>query len=334
MLSIIIIVVLAIIAFAIGFLTSIPGHYQVTESRTLKTSAANAYNKIRDFKTWSEWSPWLLHEPDTELTFSDHCDQEGGHYSWDGKFVGTGTLTHNKFIDNESIEQTIEFIRPFKSSSQVSWQFDAISDNEVEISWSMKGFTPWYMRWMTLFFSMEKMISNDYQLGLLMLDRILCEHSGEFAINFIGETEKEGIHGIYQEYQGKLEGLSEVMEKGFTALAEQIKNENLSVTSVPLSTYRDTNPKTMTSTCHMVVPVEPASQDNEIDIAGGSFFKIEYKGSYEHLPLVWHAAMSHVFMTKQKFDKNAPSMEIYITDPEQVAPDDAITELYIPLRSS
>ena len=56
-----------------------------------------------------------MHEPDTVLSYSDNCNEESGNYSWDGKYIGAGKMTHVKLVRPNKIRQSIEFSRPFKS---------------------------------------------------------------------------------------------------------------------------------------------------------------------------------------------------------------------------
>jgi len=82
---IIIVVTLAlIIAGALVYLASLNGSYEVRRSLLMNVDRQTVFNKIRDFKSWAEWSPWLMHEPDTRLEFSESPDQEGGWYTWEG----------------------------------------------------------------------------------------------------------------------------------------------------------------------------------------------------------------------------------------------------------
>ena len=124
------------------------------------------FNKVRDFRSWAEWSPWLMHEPDTRLEFSQSPEQEGGWYTWDGDRVGAGKLTHVSIEPPDRIEERIEFLRPFKSVSAVWWEF-VDRDGQTEVSWNMKGAMPFFFRFMTRMMSV--MIGKDYDLGLALL---------------------------------------------------------------------------------------------------------------------------------------------------------------------
>ena len=107
-----------------------------------------------------------MHEPGTTLAFSDKPDQEGGWYTWDGKLIGAGKLTHEKFTGEEKIEQRIEFKRPFKSVCKVWWELEKKDDSTTLVSWNMDGKMPFLFRFMAK--KMPEYISKDYDTGLYM----------------------------------------------------------------------------------------------------------------------------------------------------------------------
>ena len=81
---IVISIIAGLVALAAIYLASLDGSYQVRRSLQIGVPVKQVFAAIQDLKTWPEWSPWLLHEPDTKIIYSDDCQQEGGFYSWDG----------------------------------------------------------------------------------------------------------------------------------------------------------------------------------------------------------------------------------------------------------
>ncbi|MEW8586190.1 MAG: hypothetical protein AB2531_10545, partial [Candidatus Thiodiazotropha sp.] len=71
------IVIAIIVAIPLIYLATLDGNYKVRRSLAIAASQKNLFDKIRDFSSWSDWSPWLMHEPETALAFSDPPDQEG-----------------------------------------------------------------------------------------------------------------------------------------------------------------------------------------------------------------------------------------------------------------
>ena len=128
--------IIVLVALLGGFavLLLMDGSVQVGEKMTMKVTARKVFDKVRDLETWKEWSPWLMHDPDAKLVFSERAAEEGGNYSWDSPMIGAGNLTNVKLKEGESVEQDLNFIRPFKSKSKVFWRF-AEKDGHTEVRW-------------------------------------------------------------------------------------------------------------------------------------------------------------------------------------------------------
>ncbi len=180
---IVISIIAGLIALAAIYLASLDGSYQVRRSLQINAPVKRVFAAIQDLKTWPEWSPWLLHEPETKVIYSEDCQQEGGFYSWDGKLVGAGKLTHITIHPDSRIHQQIEFTRPFKSLNQVNWYF-ANKNGSTLIEWEMMGSLPFLFRFMTK--QVETMISKDYDLGVTLLKVYLLPTEPHLSISFFG----------------------------------------------------------------------------------------------------------------------------------------------------
>ena len=327
-----IVIVVIVVGMALVYLASLQGQYEVRRSLRMQVGRQMVYDKLRDFRTWQEWSPWLMHEPDTRLAFSDHPDQEGGWYTWDGKRVGAGKLTHVKLTQPGRIDQKIEFTRPFKSVSTVWWELEE-TEGETEVTWSMRGRMPFLFRFMTA--GMVQMIAKDYDLGLAMLRGRLDPQAERPQIEFAGETELEAMAALTIAFKGGVAEMVEAMQAGFPRLAEHAMAHGGTL-GPPFTAYHKADPKKMYFECDMAVPVSDQVPDGAFvrkTLGGGKYFKISLQGSYDFLEVTWYSAMAHMRMHKLKMDTSRPSFEVYQNDPATVAHTNEIqTSLYIPIR--
>jgi len=322
----------AIVALLL-YLVILDRGYEVRRSLLMQMDARTVFDKVRDFTSWREWSPWLMHEPETKLIFSDAPDQEGGSYSWEGKRVGAGRLTHMKFDVPVRIEQQIEFIRPFKSTCKAWWEF-AEYKGATRVSWCMQGKMPFYLRFMTKM--TRSMIAKDYDLGLAMLRGILDETAERPLIDFIGETELPEKSGLFIPFDGAMDEMERAMEDGFPRLLAIKEMGKSAISTAPFTAYHRVDLKKMRFACDMVLPLEERPGKSELaykSFPGGRFFTVTLQGSYRYLELAWYSAMSHIRLAKLKRDKRRPSYEVYENDPRSVAHSNQVrTTLYIPIR--
>ena len=301
--------------------------YSVKREQVLNAPVERAFSYVQDFRNWPAWSPWLMHEPDCRLDYSK-ATEVGGGYSWDGKFVGAGSMQHQAIEHNKSMAMQIKFLRPFKSVAKVNWQFQPIDADSCKVIWSFSGKLPFYLSWMRQM--LEKMLGMDYQMGLALLAGQLdpqCEHP---QLEFVGECQLEPQPAIKHDYSGSFAQIGAVSQQTFPQLLQQAGDR---LAGMPMIVYHKVDLKKQTTVCSMAVPVNSLDKDEaSLQVPGGKYFKVRLSGSYEFLELAWYSAINHLRMRKIKWLKKQPTLEAYPNDPRQVkSNNELVTELLVPL---
>ncbi|MCG8378463.1 MAG: GyrI-like domain-containing protein [Proteobacteria bacterium] len=332
LITIISLIVILILA-AVIYLATLDGNYTVRQSHTINADKEAVFDKLIDLKSWPEWSPWLIHEPDTRLEYSEKTNAEGGNYSWDGKYIGAGKLTHIKLERPNHIKNKLEFIRPFKSVCDVGFELED-EQGKTKVTWYMNGSMPFFFRFMVP--RTVNLISNDYALGLAMLGGIMDSASEHPRLGFDGEIELQQQYSLFKHFEGLLPEMQKAMQAGFPELLQHVQAQGKQPSAPPFSVYHKVDLKKMHFVCDMAIPL---SEDIEVGpfnsriYEGGRFFKVTLKGDYSFLELAWHSAYTHVCTRKIKIDKKRPSLEIYENDPNQLEnTNELITSLYIPVK--
>ncbi len=332
MFDLLLILVVILIVAGLVYLARLDGTYEVRRSRSINANVDVVFDKIRDFKSWPDWSPWLIHEPNTALYYSADYSEEGGFYTWDGQLVGAGRLTHKKFDRPHRIHQSIEFTRPFKSVCKVEFEFEQ-KNGQTEITWVLQGQMPFLFRFMTK--KTKAMIAKDYDLGLAMLGGELDPQSEFPRIQFMGDATLDPVTALCEYFEGPQIEMERAMQQGFPALENYIIDTKGTITGQPFTAYHNVT-KDVIFECDMSIPVmEGINQGNYTlkHFDGGRFYQICLMGSYEFLELAWYSAIAHVKMMKLKVDQTRPMLEIYENDPRQIADTNELqTTLYIPLK--
>ncbi|MCG7896776.1 MAG: GyrI-like domain-containing protein [Candidatus Thiodiazotropha taylori] len=334
MTTILIVIVVVILAVPLIYLSTLKGDFAVSRSLAIGVAKEQVFAKIKDFKSWPEWSPWLMHEPKTRLEYSDAPDQQGGWYSWDGETVGAGRLTHVKFSGSDRIEQKIEFLRPFKSVSQVWWDLEPLEAGGTLVRWNMSGSMPFLFRFMTK--KIGEYVGKDYDTGLAMLRGVL-EPGAEYPrFSFEGIVELPATTALTIPFEGDLETMKVAMKEGFSKLAEYAAENQPLSSGCPFTCYHEVDLRTMHFKCDMCLPVSQDVTQSEFKLKqfpAGRYYKTTMKGSYQFLELAWYQAYSHLQMQKIKPQKKAASLEFYENDPNEVDHTNEITtSIYVPVK--
>lgn len=332
MIYVLVLLILVLIGVLV-YLATLPGEYLVRRSLLMSVDRQAVFDKVRDLRSWKDWSPWLLHEPGTLLQFSDGASREGGSYTWNGQRVGAGKLTHVRFDGLNRIEQRIEFTRPFKSVCDVWWEFDDVN-NQTEVTWCMRGRMPFLFRFMTNMTRM--MIEKDYDLGLAMLRGQLDPNAERPVISFDGVIEREAQTVLTIPFKGGISSMVTAMERGFPALEYYVAEIGQRPVAPQFAAYYKVDTKSMYFECDMALPVAaetPAGEFERKELGGGRYFRVSVQGSYDFLESAWYSTMSHMRMYKLKQDKSRPTLEVYENDPRETRhSNDVRTTLYVPLR--
>ena len=324
------IAVLAIVAFAaVGWLATLEGSYHVKRSLEVAAPIDSVFAAIIDLKSWPEWSPWLIHEPDTVITYSENYQQEDGFYSWGGQVTGAGKLTHQEINSPRNIKQKIEFLRPFKSVNEIRWGFEKQKKNCL-VTWEMVGKMPFLFRFMTR--QMEPMIGRDYELGLSLLNGYMNASSPHPGLAFVGSEKLQDFYYWAIPCHGNLRQL----EANRLANIVTLENAAGEKTGLPFTIFHEFNPLESDYQAEVGIPVTERTQQSNYtrrEFSGGRYFKMTLHGDHQFLPLAWYALSSHCRMHKIKLDKSRPSLEIYHDDPATTADSNQLgSTLYLAIK--
>ena len=323
-------IILAVAVLAVlAYLALVDGRFRVERKLEIDAPAQFAFEAVADLKSWPEWSPWLLHESEAEIAYSDDCRQRGGYYTWNGKRLGAGKLTHLELQPYSRIAQQIEFLRPFRATNRVDWGFEDLGDKTL-VSWGMSGHMPFLMRFMTA--KMEPMIGRDFELGLARLNGYVNADAEHPAIEFGGDEVLEDFSYWAIPCSGNLRQLEAARPTALEALLRAADGK----TGLGLTLYHRFDPLEGEYRAEIAIPVgatTPASNYTRREFHGGRYLTMTLRGDHRFLPLGWYALYSHCRMYRRKIDRSRPALEIYHQPPQPGADSNRITTaLYAPLN--
>lgn len=139
--------------------------YEVSRSAVLPGDIGRVHALLDDFHEWPGWSPWEELDPDMSRTHSGAESGVGARYAWSGnKRAGAGTMEITESRPDH-VEVALEFRKPFKSRSTVSFDLAEVADG-TRLTWTHRGSVSGAMGLMLKFYSMEKAIAPDMEKGL------------------------------------------------------------------------------------------------------------------------------------------------------------------------
>lgn len=136
-------IILGMFALILIIAALMPGKYVIEKHIVINKESKEVFSKIADFNFYREWNPWQKSEPDAKYKISNTPGTIGHRYEWEGKKIGSGSLTVKSITPNSSLELDLEFIKPWKSKAFDNWSFEDLKDGTTKVTWHNSGPLPY-----------------------------------------------------------------------------------------------------------------------------------------------------------------------------------------------
>ncbi|AMV31893.1 Polyketide cyclase / dehydrase and lipid transport [Pirellula sp. SH-Sr6A] len=308
--------------------------YHIDRSITVSVPPQQAYELLADYHSWSTWSPWLISDPQAQVTISDNATSIGSRYAWEGEITGQGELEHLQLTPNRSIADELRFIKPFKAICKTNFFFEP-SGSGTKIRWTMDGSMPWFLFFLVPM--IRTMVGLDYQRGLTMIKDLLETNAIPSKVNIhgksdVGPVRMAGIVGF-----SPMEGIGKALADTMKQTDEAFRQSGMSIDKPMVTVY--TKFRMKDAGLHFIAGYLlgdneqiPASSPLKLwSLPACKAFRVEHIGAYRHLGNAWSVANQWVQCKKMK-QLRVGTFEIYRNTPDQVPEEDLRTDIYLPLK--
>ena len=114
-------------------------------------------------------------------------------------------------------------------------------------------------------------------------------------------------------------------------LYQRIQQDKLTVTGAPITIFHHNYEEEFNPECYdneIAIPVKEAVSGTR-ELPGGPCAMVTLHGPYTELPSVYTKLQQ--WIDKEHYEASSDAYEIYITNPHEVAPEENITEVYLPV---
>lgn len=163
------IVVVILIAAVLIFAATKPDSFSVQRATGIKAAPEKIFALLDDFHNWGVWSPWEKMDPNMKRTFNGPANGKGSVYEWEGNSkVGQGRMEITDASAPSQVTIKLDFIKPFEGHNVAEFVLEPKGDS-TNVTWTMRGPSPYIAKLMSVFFSMDSMIGKDFEAGLANL---------------------------------------------------------------------------------------------------------------------------------------------------------------------
>jgi hypothetical protein len=174
--GIVVVVLLVVVAGILIYAATKPNDFRVQRSLAIKAPPEKIYAQIVDLHGWTAWSPYEKKDPDMKRTFSGAASGKGAVYEWDGnKNVGAGRMEVIEASTPSIVKIKLDFLKPFEGHNTDEFTMvpaGAQSGDTTNVTWAMYGPSAFMMKVMGTFMNMDKMIGDDFAVGLANLKAV------------------------------------------------------------------------------------------------------------------------------------------------------------------
>ncbi len=304
--------------------------FHVSKSVHIQKPISEVYAYVRDFRQWPEWSPWIITDPDCQLTYSDAGDQ----YHWEGKVTGEGEMRVLYSEKPNRIQYALAFLKPWKSNADVAMSFTE-KDGGTEVRWSLDSALPFFLFFMRPM--MVALIGMDYERGLNMLKEKLETGSVDSKLEFPGETTVAATPYVGIRTRTDIKAIGSAMESDLCQLGKWLDTSGMQASGKPFAIYHRWDPAKALTEYTIAFPLESPPNPLPDGFVNGELpacrtFAIRHTGSYKHLGNAWSAGINRSRNKIIAQSKKIPPFEIYETDPTETATKSPVTTVHFPLK--
>ena len=166
---------LIVIAFVVGLgavlaLAALkPDTFRVQRAASIQAPPEKIFPLINDFGRWAAWSPYEKKDPAMKRAFGATTAGKGAVYEWAGdRNVGKGRMEIAESAAPSKVVLKLDFAEPFEAHNIVEFTITP-KGGATEVSWDMRGATPYLAKIVHVFFDMDRMVGRDFEAGLASL---------------------------------------------------------------------------------------------------------------------------------------------------------------------
>jgi hypothetical protein len=162
------IVLIAIVAAFLFWVWRKPDDFSISRQTSINALPQDIFGWINNLKRYNEWNPWAASDPTSVTTYNDIEEGPGASCSWSGKKTGQGSMTISDQKQPNEVNMALHFKKPFEARNVANYTITE-GNGVTVVVWTMSGKSAFSHKLMQTFFSMDKMVGNEFEKGLATL---------------------------------------------------------------------------------------------------------------------------------------------------------------------
>jgi hypothetical protein len=172
---IVVIIVLCVLAIPFIIAAFSSRYFAVSRQIIIAKPLPDVFNYIKHLKNQSNYSKWVMMDPNAKMEFTGVDGTVGFISAWDSenKNVGKGEQEIKAIVEGEKMDVEVRFEKPFAATGYANFTTEAVDANSTLITWEFSGPRNYMMTLMHLLLNIKKTIGGDLMTGLTNLKNVL-----------------------------------------------------------------------------------------------------------------------------------------------------------------
>lgn len=172
MLKIIASVVVVLVAGVLIVATTAPDTFRFQRTAAIEAPPEKIFPLINDLHRFNSWNPYEKKDPNIQGAYSGPTAGKGAAYAFSGnKDVGKGSVEITESVSPNSVSMRLTMLEPFEANNNVVFTLRPRGE-ATDVTWTIEGPVPYFMKIAHLFFDMDKMVGKDFEAGLAGLKAV------------------------------------------------------------------------------------------------------------------------------------------------------------------
>ena len=161
----IVLIVAAVIAAVLVFAATRPNTFRVYRSVTINAPLERIFPFINDLHNWPRWQPQDREDPTMKRTYSGAASGAGAVSDWAGRGAsGRGQMAIIESAPLRRVVVKVDFVKPFVAHNVNEFTLEPGASTRV--TWTMQGTNLYFMKLLSIFVSMDRMMGKHFESGL------------------------------------------------------------------------------------------------------------------------------------------------------------------------
>ncbi len=148
--------------------------YDVSRTVVINRPREEVFNFVRQLRKQPLWNPWFKRDPKAVLKYKGEDGKIGASFYWKGNNkAGEGIQRIVKAKQGRVFETKILFVKPVKVNALTYIGVKEIEAEKTKMVWGARGNLAFPLTIISIFYSPEKALGNNFDEGLKELKSIL-----------------------------------------------------------------------------------------------------------------------------------------------------------------